>query len=71
MYCHHTAEQSKSAGIPAMNLCMNCHVLVREGTHSGKFEIAKIVEAVEKQSLSNGRGSTTCLIMSSLAMPCM
>lgn len=49
MYCHHTAEQSKSAGIPAMNLCMNCHVLVREGSHSGKFEIAKIVEAVEKQ----------------------
>lgn len=48
MYCHHTAEQSKSAGIPAMNLCMNCHVLIREGSHSGKFEIAKVVEAVEK-----------------------
>ncbi|WP_372775728.1 cytochrome c3 family protein [Mangrovibacterium sp.] len=47
MYCHHTAEDSKSAGIPAMNLCMNCHVIVREGTHSGKFEIAKIVDAVE------------------------
>ena len=46
-YCHHTAEFSKSAGIPAMELCMNCHVLVREGTHSGKFEIAKVVEANE------------------------
>ncbi len=48
-YCHHTAEQSKSAGIPAMNLCMNCHVLIREGANSGKFEIAKIVNAVETE----------------------
>jgi len=47
MYCHHTADQSKTAGIPAMNLCMNCHVLIREGSHSGKFEIAKVVNAVE------------------------
>ncbi len=46
-YCHHLAEYSKSAGIPAMELCMNCHVLVREGSHSGKFEIAKVVEANE------------------------
>jgi hypothetical protein len=28
-YCHSTAEYNKSAGIPAMELCMNCHVLVR------------------------------------------
>ena len=47
LYCHTTAEQSKSAGIPAMNLCMNCHVIIREGTNSGKFEIAKIINAVE------------------------
>lgn len=44
-YCHHTAEYSKSAGIPSMNLCMNCHILVREGSHSGKFEIEKVIEA--------------------------
>lgn len=48
MYCHTTAEYGKSAGIPATNLCMNCHVLIREGTNSGKFEIAKIVESSEK-----------------------
>ncbi|HLN73492.1 MAG TPA: cytochrome c3 family protein [Prolixibacteraceae bacterium] len=46
-YCHHTAEFSKSAGIPSMNLCMNCHILVREGSHSGQFEIAKVIEANE------------------------
>jgi cytochrome c553 len=46
-YCHHLAEFSKSAGIPAMELCMNCHMIVREGTRSGKFEIAKVIEANE------------------------
>jgi cytochrome c553 len=48
MYCHTTAGHSKSAGIPPTNLCLNCHVLIREGTHSGRFEIAKIIEAAEK-----------------------
>ena len=46
-YCHTTVEQGKSAGIPASNLCMNCHVLIREGTNSGKFEIAKVVNSSE------------------------
>jgi hypothetical protein len=46
-YCHTTAEYGKSAGIPAMELCMNCHILVREGANSGKFEIAKVIEANE------------------------
>lgn len=49
-YCHHTAEFGKSAGIPATELCMNCHVLVREGTNSGKFEIAKVVDAYEAEN---------------------
>lgn len=49
-YCHTTVEYGKSAGIPAMELCMNCHVLVREGTNSGKFEIAKVIEANETKT---------------------
>jgi len=49
-YCHTTVEFNKSAGIPAMELCMNCHVLVREGARSGKFEIAKVVEANETKT---------------------
>ena len=49
MYCHHTAEHSKSAGIPSMDLCLNCHVLIREGSNSGKFEIAKVIDAVENK----------------------
>ncbi|MBN2774642.1 MAG: cytochrome c3 family protein, partial [Prolixibacteraceae bacterium] len=47
MYCHTTVEQSKSAGIPAANLCMNCHIIIREGNNSGKFEISKVVQANE------------------------
>ncbi len=44
-YCHHTAEFSKSAGIPSTNVCMNCHVVVKTGTNSGNFEINKIYRA--------------------------
>ncbi len=47
LYCHSNAEHSKHAGIPPANVCTNCHVLVKEGTRSGKFEIAKIYHALE------------------------
>ncbi|MCF8224409.1 MAG: cytochrome c family protein [Bacteroidales bacterium] len=46
-YCHHTVEHSKSAGIPETELCMNCHIIVREGTYSGRHEINKLVNAYE------------------------
>lgn len=46
-YCHSTAEYSKSAGIPSANVCINCHIIVREGTNSGKFEIDKLHQAVD------------------------
>lgn len=49
MYCHHTITDSKSANIPSTNLCMNCHLVVREGSRSGKFEISKLVEAHEEE----------------------
>jgi hypothetical protein len=45
IYCHSFAQISKTAGIPPVNVCMNCHLLVRNGTRSGAFEIAKIIEA--------------------------
>lgn len=46
-YCHSTVEYSKSAGIPSVNVCINCHIIVREGTNSGKFEIDKIHNAFD------------------------
>ena len=45
-YCHHSAVKSKHAGIPSLNVCMNCHKVVHEGTVSGTEEIAKIHEHV-------------------------
>jgi len=46
-YCHSTAEYSKSAGIPSASTCINCHIIVREGTNSGRFEIDKIHHAFD------------------------
>ena len=47
-YCHNNAEHGKSAGIPGPELCMNCHMIVRQGSRSGKHEIAKVVLSSEK-----------------------
>jgi cytochrome c553 len=47
IYCHSFAPSSKSAGFPPENVCMNCHLLVRSGTRSGAFEIAKIIRHYE------------------------
>ncbi|MFL2585449.1 MAG: cytochrome c3 family protein [Parvicellaceae bacterium] len=44
-YCHHSAEKSKHAGIPSVNVCMNCHALVEEGPQYGTVEIGKIHKA--------------------------
>ena len=49
IYCHSSAQYSKTAGIPPVNVCMNCHLLVRNGTRSGVFEISKIISSYENQ----------------------
>jgi len=46
-YCHTTVGYSKSAGIPDINICWNCHAIVRDGTNSGMHQIGKVVEAFE------------------------
>ncbi len=45
VYCHHSAEKGKNAGIPSVNVCMNCHKGISEGSLYGETEIAKIYEA--------------------------
>ncbi len=46
-YCHSSAADSKHAGIPSANVCMNCHVAIDEGrSEEGTQEIAKIYHAV-------------------------
>jgi hypothetical protein len=49
LYCHNSAEYGKSAGIPSASVCLNCHMIVREGSRSGRFEINKIFAAVEQK----------------------
>ncbi len=56
LYCHGTAQDSKHAGIPSVNVCMNCHksinkyegpdVLVKEDGQAvnGNTEIEKLYE---------------------------
>jgi cytochrome c2 len=43
LYCHVGADKGKTAAIPTVNICMNCHRGVREGqSDSGTAEIQKI-----------------------------
>jgi hypothetical protein len=46
-YCHTTAGHSRLAGIPEVNICWNCHSIVREGSNSGRHQISKVVGAFE------------------------
>ncbi len=42
-YCHNSVEKSKHAGIPSVNVCMNCHKGIQEtATPGSKEEIGKI-----------------------------
>ncbi len=45
-YCHSGASQGKNAWIPSVNVCWNCHKVVKEGPKYGTEEIAKIEKAV-------------------------
>lgn len=44
-YCHSSVEKSRHAGIPSVNICMNCHKGIQKGPQYGETEIAKIYEA--------------------------
>lgn len=45
-YCHSGVERSKTAGIPTVNVCMNCHRGISKGqSDAGTAEIAKIYDA--------------------------
>ncbi|MAX80766.1 MAG: cytochrome C [Crocinitomicaceae bacterium] len=45
VYCHSSAPQSKHSGIPSINVCMNCHKGISEGSRWGTEEISKIYDA--------------------------
>lgn len=44
LYCHHGAEKSDVAGVPSVNICMNCHTAVKKIADANKpsAEIEKL-----------------------------
>ena len=46
LYCHSGAEKGKVAGIPTLNVCMNCHKGIQGSNPEFQQEIAKIYYAV-------------------------
>jgi mono/diheme cytochrome c family protein len=44
-YCHNSVEKSRHAGIPTVNVCMNCHKGIQSGPQYKETEIAKIYVA--------------------------
>ncbi|MFN8415270.1 MAG: c-type cytochrome [Cytophagaceae bacterium] len=47
-YCHTTVYKSRSASIPSLNICMNCHTYVDKGPSGSPETINKIKEAYSK-----------------------
>lgn len=56
-YCHNSVEKSRHAGIPTVNICMNCHKGIQTGPQYKETEIAKIYAAsgwdVKAQAYNN------------------
>src|SRR5712691_8034330 len=45
LYCHFAAKTSRHAGIPPVNVCMNCHGMLRKQT----TDTERLKEAVERK----------------------
>lgn len=56
-YCHNSVTKSKSAGLPTVNVCMNCHKQVNGRTPAQQEQIAKIYAAAGWST--EGAGSYT------------
>ncbi len=48
LYCHHGAETSRHAGIPAGSICMNCHSIVTDTLGSVRAEDERAEEEQRK-----------------------
>ncbi|MCC5924153.1 MAG: c-type cytochrome, partial [Crocinitomicaceae bacterium] len=58
-YCHHSVEKSKSAGIPTVNVCMNCHKQVQGDDDHDIKQISKIYHAAGFSPDGGGQYSGT------------
>lgn len=48
-YCHTGVFKGKQAGIPSVNICMNCHSSIKQGPKYGQAAIAQVVSAWENK----------------------
>jgi len=44
-YCHNSVTESRTAGLPSVNVCMNCHKQVTGTTEDQQLKIQKIYDA--------------------------
>ena len=54
-YCHNSVDKSKSAGIPTVNVCMNCHKGIPGKDDAQKSKIAKIYAAAGWDTEGSGK----------------
>ena len=54
-YCHNSVEKSKSAGIPSVNVCMNCHKQINGEGKPYAAEIKKIYSAAGYDPAGSGK----------------
>ena len=54
-YCHNSVTKSKSAGIPTVNVCMNCHKQISGDGKPYAAEVKKIYEAAGWDPTGPGR----------------
>lgn len=57
LYCHHGAEKGPVAGVPSVNICMNCHRFVKTvaGTTEPSAEIKKLDQFWEARTGPSAR----------------
>ncbi len=63
-YCHNSVTISKSAGLPTVNVCMNCHKQINGRTPAQQEQIAKVYKAAGWDPAGAGKytGKSTPII---------
>ena len=54
-YCHNSVIKSKSAGLPTVNVCMNCHKQINGRTPAQQEQISKIYDAAGWDPSGSGK----------------
>ena len=63
-YCHNSVTLSKSAGLPTVNVCMNCHKQINGRTPAQQEQIAKLYKSAGWDPVGAGKytGKSTPII---------